>query len=75
MSIIKTISAKMTPRSNTKALVNPFVALVSNNTKKTEAHILQKLLEWNLYEAQTNIAFQTNERSERKKKKMKERGK
>ena len=29
------ISAKTTPKSNTKAALNPLTALVSNNTKKT----------------------------------------
>lgn len=32
---MKKISAKMTPKSNIKADFNPFVALVSSNTKNT----------------------------------------
>lgn len=32
---INTISARITPKSKITALKNPFVALVSNNTKKT----------------------------------------
>ena len=34
-SKINTTSANITPKSNINALVNPFVALVSNSTKKT----------------------------------------
>ena len=43
MSSIKTISAKITPISNASALVNPLVALVSNNTKKTGPIVKAKI--------------------------------
>lgn len=32
---MKTISPKTTPKSNTKAALNPFIILVSSNIKKT----------------------------------------
>ena len=33
--VIKTQSAKITPKSNAIAALNPFIAAVSSNTKKT----------------------------------------
>jgi hypothetical protein len=44
ISRIKTISARITPRSKTRALVKPLVALVSSKTKNTGPMVKAKII-------------------------------